>query len=57
MTHFQSPGSLRNNLTIQKVGVDVGAKRMLWVKARPDYEPLLFYPGWLAPGFAKGAIG
>ena len=25
---------------IQEVGVDVAAKRILWVKARPDYEPL-----------------
>jgi hypothetical protein len=25
---------------IQKVGVDLAAKSMLWVKARPDYEPL-----------------
>ncbi len=25
---------------IQEVGVDVTVKRVLWVKARPDYEPL-----------------
>lgn len=25
---------------IQEVGVHVGSKRVLWVKARPDYEPL-----------------
>ena len=25
---------------IQEVGVDVAAKRVFWVKARPDYEPL-----------------
>jgi hypothetical protein len=25
---------------IQEVGVDVEIKRVLWVKARPDYEPL-----------------
>ena len=25
---------------IQEVGVDVATKRVLWVKARPDYEPL-----------------
>ena len=25
---------------IQEVGVDVTIKRVLWVKARPDYEPL-----------------
>jgi len=25
---------------IQEVGVDVAIKRVLWVKARPDYEPL-----------------
>jgi hypothetical protein len=24
----------------QEVGVDVSAKRVLWVKTRPDYEPL-----------------
>lgn len=26
---------------IQEVGVDVTIKHVLWVKARPDYEPLL----------------
>lgn len=25
---------------LQEVGVDVTIKRALWVKARPDYEPL-----------------
>ena len=25
---------------IQEVGVDMAAKCLLWVKARPDYEPL-----------------
>ena len=25
---------------IQEVGCDVAAKRILWVKVRPDYEPL-----------------
>lgn len=25
---------------IQEVGVDMAAKCVLWVKARPDYEPL-----------------
>jgi hypothetical protein len=25
---------------IQEVGVNVTVKRILWVKARPDYEPL-----------------
>ena len=25
---------------IQEVGFDMAAKRVLWVKARPDYEPL-----------------
>ena len=24
----------------QEVGVDVAARRVLWVKVRPDYEPL-----------------
>ena len=28
------------HVMIQEVGVDVAAKRVLWVKARPDYEPL-----------------
>ena len=27
-------------VTLQKLGVDVAIKRVLWVKARPDYEPL-----------------
>jgi hypothetical protein len=26
---------------IQEVGVDVEIKRVLWVKARPDYESLI----------------
>lgn len=28
------------HIMIQEVGVDVTIKRVLWVKARPDYEPL-----------------
>jgi hypothetical protein len=28
------------HIMIQEVGVDVTVKRVLWVKARPDYEPL-----------------
>ncbi len=28
------------HIMIQEVGVDVTVKRILWVKARPDYEPL-----------------
>jgi hypothetical protein len=28
------------HVMIQEVGVDMAAKRILWVKARPDYEPL-----------------
>ena len=28
------------HIIIQEVGVDVEIKRVLWVKARPDYEPL-----------------
>ena len=28
------------HIMIQEVGVDVTIKRILWVKARPDYEPL-----------------
>jgi hypothetical protein len=28
------------HMMIQEVGVDVVAKRVLWVKVRPDYEPL-----------------
>jgi hypothetical protein len=28
------------HVMIQEVGVDLTAKSMLWVKARPDYEPL-----------------
>lgn len=28
------------HVMIQEVGVDVATKRVLWVKARPDYEPL-----------------
>ena len=27
-------------MLLQEVGVDVTIKRALWVKARPDYEPL-----------------
>lgn len=28
------------HVMLQQVGVDVAAKRILWVKVRPDYEPL-----------------
>jgi hypothetical protein len=28
------------HIMLQEVGVDVTIKRVLWVKARPDYEPL-----------------
>jgi hypothetical protein len=28
------------HIMIQEVGVDMAAKCILWVKARPDYEPL-----------------
>jgi hypothetical protein len=28
------------HVMIQEVGVDMDAKCVLWVKARPDYEPL-----------------
>ena len=28
------------HIMIQEVGVDVTIKRVLWVKTRPDYEPL-----------------
>ena len=28
------------HIMIQEVGVDVTIKRVLWVKVRPDYEPL-----------------
>jgi hypothetical protein len=28
------------HVMIHEVGVDMAAKRILWVKARPDYEPL-----------------
>jgi len=32
---------------IQEVGVDAAIKRVLWVNARPDYEPLFFFlDGW-----------
>ena len=29
-----------DHIMIQEIGVDVEIKRVLWVKARPDYEPL-----------------
>jgi hypothetical protein len=29
------------HLMIQQVGCDVSAKRVLWVKVRPDYEAAL----------------
>jgi hypothetical protein len=28
------------HVVIQEIGVDMAAKCVLWVKARPDYEPL-----------------
>ena len=28
------------HVMLQEVGVDVAARRILWVKVRPDYEPL-----------------
>jgi len=28
------------HVMIQEVGVDMAAKCMLWIRARPDYEPL-----------------
>jgi hypothetical protein len=28
------------HVMLQECGVDVAAKRVLWVKARPDFEPL-----------------
>ncbi len=28
------------HVMLQQVGVDVAARRILWVKVRPDYEPL-----------------
>ena len=34
---------------LQEVGVDVAAKRVLWVKARPDYEPLFSILDGLRP--------
>jgi hypothetical protein len=47
------------HIMIQQVGCDVGSKRVLWVKARPDYEALFYmleglYPDterryWLEP--------
>jgi hypothetical protein len=30
------------HIMIQEVSVDMAAKCVLWVKARPDYEPLFF---------------
>lgn len=30
----------RVHVMIQEVGVDMGARCILWVRARPDYEPL-----------------
>ncbi|MEW6649646.1 MAG: hypothetical protein AB1453_05590 [Chloroflexota bacterium] len=35
------------HIMIQEVGVDVTVKRVLWVKARPDYEPLFSILGGL----------
>lgn len=36
-------------MMIQEVGVDVVAKRVVWVKARPDYEPLFSILDGLCP--------
>ena len=53
-------------MMIQEVGVDMVAKYVLWVKARPDYEPLfsildgLRLDGkrryWIDHGEAEGKI-
>lgn len=50
----------------QEVGVDMDAKRILWVKARPDYEALFSIQGelhldgerqyWIEPGETEGNI-
>jgi DNA invertase Pin-like site-specific DNA recombinase len=37
------------HVMIQEVGVDVAAKRVLWVKVRPDYEPLFSILDGLRP--------
>lgn len=37
------------HVMIQEVGCDVAAKRVLWVKARQDYEPLFGLLDWLHP--------
>jgi hypothetical protein len=34
---------------LQEIGVDVAAKRVLWVKTRPDYEPLFSILDGLRP--------
>jgi hypothetical protein len=38
------------HVMLQDVGVDVVAKRILWMKARPDYEPLFSIQDRLRPG-------
>ena len=40
MNSWEQRKDLVHNIMIQEVGVDVKVKRILWVKARPDYEPL-----------------
>ena len=37
------------HVMIQEVGVDVAAKQVLWVKTRPDYEPLFSILNGLHP--------
>ncbi len=37
------------HIMLQEVGIDVLAKRVLWVKARPDYEPLFSILDGLRP--------
>jgi hypothetical protein len=37
------------HVMIQEVGVDMAVKRVLWVKARPDYEPLFAILEGLCP--------
>ena len=39
-SHLLRASSASFRSVIQEVGVDLAAKSMLWVKARPGYEPL-----------------
>ena len=41
------------HVMIQEVGVDMAAKCVLWVKARPDYEPLFTILDRLHPDAEK----